>query len=367
MIIEASFRQARINLESTKADYLVANLDHDLIPHIKHILELEPKPADVYSQIKNQLIKSFSISAETRLRKLLRGEVVSEGKPSLLLTRLRALNGGNCSDAVIKSVFLEQMPSQIRAILALSNVDDLQELANLADKVSEASQPLNYQVASISTHLNIPSQSSSVSATNDNFSPLVNILTKQFERLSNDIRDLKMALDTTTGFSVLGFLKPALVCGLSTISREHAFSHILESFPTITSLQQGNTTLNVDIHHHILTTGPPVHDRARRLSPEKLTAAKAIFRQMLEDGICRPSSSPWETPIHMIKKKNGDWCVCCDFLRLNAITIPDRYPVPTFMILPQCFEERKFFQSSICSWHIIRFLSLPLISQKLPL
>ena len=193
VIIEASFRQARINLESTKADYLVANLDHDLIPHIKHILELEPKPADIYSQIKNQLIKSFSVSAETRLRKLLRGEVVSEGKPSLLLTRLRALNDGNCTDAVIKSVFLEQMPSQIRAILALSNVDDLQELANLADKVSEASQPLNYQVASTSTHLNIPSQTASVSATNDHFSSLVNILTKQFERLSNDIRDLKMA------------------------------------------------------------------------------------------------------------------------------------------------------------------------------
>ena len=99
---------------------------------------MEPKPADIYSQIKNQLIKSFSVSDETRLRKLLRGEVVSEGKPSLLLTRLHALNDSNYTDVVIKSVFLEQMPSQIRAILALLNVDDLLELARLADKVSEA-------------------------------------------------------------------------------------------------------------------------------------------------------------------------------------------------------------------------------------
>ena len=73
------------------------------------------------------------------------------------------------------------------------HVDDLQELANLADKVSEASQPLNYQVASISTHLNIPGQTASVSATNDHFSSLVNILTKQFERLSSEIRDLRMS------------------------------------------------------------------------------------------------------------------------------------------------------------------------------
>ena len=43
VIVEASFRQARIYLKSTKADYVVANLDHDLISNIKHILEMEPK------------------------------------------------------------------------------------------------------------------------------------------------------------------------------------------------------------------------------------------------------------------------------------------------------------------------------------
>ena len=110
VIVEATFRQTRIHLESTKADYLIASLDHDLIPHIKHLIEIEPKPIDIYSQIKNTLIASFSISAETRLRRLLRGEVISEGKPSLILTRLRALNDGNCTDNIIRSVFLEQMP-----------------------------------------------------------------------------------------------------------------------------------------------------------------------------------------------------------------------------------------------------------------
>ena len=188
VIVEASFRQAQINLESTKADYLVANLDHDLIPHINHILELEPKPRDIYTQIKTRLIASFSISAETRLRRLLRGEVISEGKPSLLLTRLRALNDGSCTDTIIKSVFLKQMPSHIRAILAMSNVEDLQELANLADKVSEASQPLNYQVATTSPG-GIPNNIVSVSAPIDPFSALTEILTKQFERLSNEFRN----------------------------------------------------------------------------------------------------------------------------------------------------------------------------------
>ena len=134
VIVEATFRQARIHLESTKADYLIASLDHNLIPDIKHLI----------------------------LRCLLRGEVISKGKPSLLPTRLRALNDRNCTDNIIRSVFLEQMPSNMGAILTMANVESLQELANLSDRISEAAQPLNYQVAAVSSSHNILANTSAV-------------------------------------------------------------------------------------------------------------------------------------------------------------------------------------------------------------
>ena len=176
VVAEAAFRRANVLTESVKADYIIANLDHDVIPHVKHLIELDPKPADIYTQIKTRLISSFSASAETRLRRLLRGEVVSEGKPSLFLTRLRALNDGSCTDNILKSVFLEQMPLQIRAILAMSNVDNLQELANPADKILEASQPVSYQVASTSVASNPISKMSMSPAPVDPFSILTEIL-----------------------------------------------------------------------------------------------------------------------------------------------------------------------------------------------
>ena len=152
---------------------------------------MEPKPEDLYTQIKNHLISSFSISEETRLRRLLRGEVISEGKPSLLLNRLRALNNGSCSDTVIKSVFLEQMPSNIRAILAMSNFEDLQELANLADKVSEAAQPFDYRVASASAGQGTPFGTVAVSEHVAPLSSLTEILITQFKKLSDEIKNIK--------------------------------------------------------------------------------------------------------------------------------------------------------------------------------
>ena len=150
-------------------------------------------------------------------------------------------------------------------------------------------------------------------------------------------------LDTTTGLSVYGFLKPALVCGLSLINRNHAFSIVLASFPELTSVSQRAVPLDVDIQHHISTNGPPVFERVRRLSPEKLAVAKAIFHQMVEDGICRPSSSLWATPIHMVQKKSGEWRVFGDFRRLNAITILDRYPVPHLYDFSSMLRDKRVF------------------------
>ena len=49
---------------------------------------------------------------------------------------------------------------------------------------------------------------------------------------------------------------------------------------------------------------------------------------MLQDGVIRPSTSPWSSLIVMVRKKDGAWRFCIDFRKLNDVTHKDAYPLP---------------------------------------
>ena len=87
--------------------------------------------------------------------------------------------------------------------------------------------------------------------------------------------------------------------------RKTDFDAILLTYPDI--VQPCNTEAPVKHKdtHHINTVGPPVHARPRRLSPEHLKAPRQEFKLMLQQGIIRPSSSSWASPLHMFQRSLG--------------------------------------------------------------
>ncbi|GFV17762.1 retrovirus-related Pol polyprotein from transposon 17.6 [Trichonephila clavipes] len=80
--------------------------------------------------------------------------------------------------------------------------------------------------------------------------------------------------------------------------------------------------------HHIITTGPPVTARPRRLHPKLYDAVKVEFEFLLAQGIIRPSKSPWSSPLHVVPKSDSTVKPVGDYRQLNSVTEFESYPMP---------------------------------------
>lgn len=102
---------------------------------------------NLYTRIKERIIENFAVSSEAELRNMLKGETISEGRPTAILSKLRHLSRGRCNNEILKALFLEQLPPGCKAILSVSDNDDLSRLANMADKIVEHGPSLNGSIA----------------------------------------------------------------------------------------------------------------------------------------------------------------------------------------------------------------------------
>ena len=100
------------------------------------------------------------------------------------------------------------------------------------------------------------------------------------------------------------------------------------------------------VSHRIATEDDrPVKLPYRRIPPHQWDEVREYISKSLERGVIRESSSPYASPIVLVRKKDGKLRVCVDYRSLNVKTHKDAYPLPRIEDALQTLKGAKYFCS----------------------
>ncbi|KAL8126782.1 hypothetical protein AgCh_013900 [Apium graveolens] len=72
----------------------------------------------------------------------------------------------------------------------------------------------------------------------------------------------------------------------------------------------------------------PVSKASYQLALVEMKKLASQLQELLDNGMIRPSVSPWRALVLFVKKKDGGMRLCIDYRELNKLTIKNRYPLP---------------------------------------
>ncbi|XP_025836050.1 uncharacterized protein LOC108733229 [Agrilus planipennis] len=135
-MVDRSFEAYGITSESTKFGYVLSNLDPHYAAEVRDII-VNPPATDPYATIRAALIRRLGISQETRMKQLLEPEDLGDKKPTQFL---RHLAKTTMSDDLLRTIWSSRLPFNIQAIIATMRHKNLDETAEVADYIMEATQ-----------------------------------------------------------------------------------------------------------------------------------------------------------------------------------------------------------------------------------
>ena len=186
--VEAEFDISGITAEQTKARHVISRLPGEAAAYCCDIMTNDTI-VDKYMQIKTRIMNTYGQSAAKKLRQLLNKDVQVDGKPSQVLHRIKLLNqDSHCDNDVVRSIFIELMPSELRPLLIASDIQSIEKLAEHADKIVEYPRvdSIHSSVAAFSHERHKKSRESSADSRS------ISKLSEEVASLSRAVEDLKV-------------------------------------------------------------------------------------------------------------------------------------------------------------------------------
>ncbi|KAF0702737.1 hypothetical protein AaE_015742 [Aphanomyces astaci] len=110
-----------------------------------------------------------------------------------------------------------------------------------------------------------------------------------------------------------------------------------------TSKAPGRTDI---VKCHINTANAsPIKSAPFRVTQKEGEIMEAEIKQYLDLGLIRKSTSPWASPVLMIRKPDGSIRFCIDYRKLNDVTVKDCYPMPRVDDLLDILGKAKYFST----------------------
>lgn len=120
---------------------------------------------------------------------------------------------------------------------------------------------------------------------------------------------------------------------------------ILEEFSEAFAKDERHPGIAPSLEPHQINTSTevPVVMPSYRLSQKELQAQRETIEEWLQHGIITESNSPWRSRLVSVPKKDGTRRICLDARGLNAVTIPDQYPMPRIEDILQMLMGCRWF------------------------
>lgn len=132
--VETEFAALGIVDDSAKYFAVLRALDGPTTEEVADIMD-NPPAEDKYLNLKEKITERLGVSKKDKLRQVIKGIYLGGKKPSQLLREMKSLSTGVLPDDALHGLWVEKLPTELRAFLAMSDDLSLEQLANMADRI----------------------------------------------------------------------------------------------------------------------------------------------------------------------------------------------------------------------------------------